>query len=270
MQVEQSIRLGYWMNWDDPHVLRELADGLENQEKTITVQGPTGPVSDTVESLISRLGTPQLGGSYFTFSDENNYTIWTVLKKCHERGWIYKGRDVMPWCPRCSTALSQHEIVTEGYREIKHIGLALKFPLRGRPNEALLVWTTTPWTLSSNVAAAVHPSMQYAKVRYNNEILYLAKAALDRIFTKKNYELIEELIGTDMLDWTYTGPFDELPAEQKLGAVNAHRVVPWEEVSEVEGTGIVHIAPGCGKEDLELGNQYDLPVVAPLNEFGVF
>jgi len=269
MQVEQSIRLGYWMNWDDPQLLRELADGMENQE-VITVQGSTGPVSDTVENIVSRLGTPQLGGSYFTFSDENNYTIWAVLKSCHERGWIYKGRDVMPWCPRCSTALSQHEIVTEGYREITHVAVTLKFPLRGRPNEALLVWTTTPWTLSSNVAAAVHPNMTYAKVRYKNETLYLAKAALNRVFTKENYEIIEELMGSDMLNWTYVGPFDELPAEENLGAVDAHHIIPWEEVSEVEGTGIVHIAPGCGKEDLELGDQYDLPAVAPLNEFGVF
>jgi len=269
MQVEQSIRLGYWMNWDNPQLLRELADRLENQE-VITIQGSTGPVSDTVESLISRLGSLQLGGSYFTFSDENNYTIWTVLKKCHDYGWIHKGRDVMPWCPRCSTALSQHEIVTEGYREITHVGVTLRFPLRGRPNEALLVWTTTPWTLSSNVAAAVHPNMPYVKVRYNNEILYLARAALNRVFTEKNYELMEEFMGVNMLDWTYNGPFDELPAEQKLGAVDAHRIIPWEEVSEVEGTGIVHIAPGCGKEDLELGKQYGLPAVAPLSEFGVF
>jgi len=270
LQVEQSIRLGYWMDWDDTQLLRELATHLENQEEILTIKGPLGPVSDTVESLISKLGTTQLGGSYFTFSNENNYTIWTVIKKCHERGWIYKGRDVMPWCPRCSTALSQHEIVTEGYREITHVGLTLRFPLHGRPKEALLVWTTTPWTLSSNVATAIHPNMSYVKVRHNDEILYLAKAALNRVFTKESYEVVGELMGTDMVGWTYDGPFDELPAEQKLGAVDAHRVIPWEEVSEVEGTGIVHIAPGCGKEDLELGKQYNLPAVAPLNELGVF
>ncbi len=270
MQVEQSIRLGYWMNWDDPQLLRRLADGLENEEEVLTIEGPKGPVSDTVESLVSRLGTPQLGGSYFTFSDENNYTIWAVLKKCHERGWIYKGRDVMPWCPRCSTALSEHEIVTEGYREMTHIGLTLRFPLRERPGEALLVWTTTPWTLSSNVAAAVHPDMCYVKVRHNGEVFYLAKAALNQAFSDGDYKVIKELLGKDMVGWTYDGPFDELPAEQKLGAVAAHRVIPWTEVSEVEGTGIVHIAPGCGKEDLELGREYDLPAVAPLNEFGVF
>ena len=234
IQVEQSIRLGYWMDWDDSNLLRKLADRLENQEEVITVQGPKGPVSDTVETIVGRLGTPQLGGSYFTFSDENNYTIWTALKKCHEQGWIYKGRDVMPWCPRCSTALSQHEIVTEGYREITHKGLTIKFPLRERPNEALLVWTTTPWTLTSNVAAAVHPDMGYVKVRHNDESLYLAEVALNRIFTKEKYEVMEELTGKDMQGWTYDGPFDELPAEKKLGAVKAHRVILWEEVSETE------------------------------------
>ncbi len=271
LQVEQSIRLGCWMNWDDPQFLRQLADRLEtNPEAVITFQGPKGPVSDTVERMISRLGTPQLGGSYFTFSDANNYTIWVVLKKCHEHGWIYKGRDVMPWCPRCSTALSQHEIVTEGYREITHIGLTLKFPLRGREQEALLVWTTTPWTLSSNVAVAVHPDLSYVKVRCKDENLYLAKAALDRVFTEEECEVVKELAGTDMLGWTYEGPFDELPAEKTLGAVEAHRVILWKEVSEEEGTGVVHIAPGCGKEDLELGKEHDLPAVAPLNEYGVF
>jgi len=270
LQVEQSVRLGYWMDWDDPQLLRELADRLENEQERLSVNGARGPVSDTVESLVSRLGTPPLGGSYFTFSDENNYTIWTVLKKCHERGWIYKGRDVMPWCPRCSTALSQHEIVTEGYREITHPALTLRFPLRGRPGEALLVWTTTSWTLSSNVAAAVHPDISYVKIRHNGEILYLAKAALKRAFTEEGYEIVAELMGTDLVGWTYDGPFDELPAEQKLGAVDSHKVIPWEEVSEVEGTGIVHMAPGCGKEDFELGKQYDLPPVAPLNEFGIF
>ncbi len=176
----------------------------------------------------------------------------------------------MPWCPRCSTALSQHEIVTEGYREITHIGLTLRFPLRGRRREALLVWTTTPWTLSSNVAAAVRPDLSYVKVRHDDEILYVAKAALNRVLARESYEVTGELMGKDMIGWVYDGPFDELPTEQKLGAVASHRVIGWEEVSEVEGTGIVHIAPGCGKEDLELGKQYDLPAVAPLNEFGVF
>jgi len=270
IQTEQSIRLGYWMDWNDPNVLRYLADCLENPDQIVTIQGVNGPVTDTAERLVGRLGSPEIGGSYFTFSDENNYMIWAMLKKCYERGWIYKGRDVMPWCPRCSTALSEHEIVTEGYKELTHPGLTVKFPLRNRRGESLLIWTTTPWTLTSNVAAAVHPDITYVKVKYGNEYFYLGKPALERTLPKGNYEIVEEIKGYEMEGWTYDGPFDELPAERESGAVDAHRVILWDEVSEEEGTCIVHIAPGCGKEDLELGKIYNLPAVAPLNEFGVF
>jgi len=104
---------------------------------------------------VGRLGLAELGGSYFTFSNENNYMIWTFLKKCWEKGWLHRGADVMPWCPRCATAISQHEIVTDGYVELTHPAVTVRFPLRGRTKEALLVWTTNPWTLTSNVAAAV-------------------------------------------------------------------------------------------------------------------
>jgi len=270
VQVEQSIRLGYWMDWDDSSLLRYLADQLEHPEEIVTIQGRNGPVSNTAERIIGRLGSLEIGGSYFTFSDVNNYTIWAALKRCYERGWIYKGRDVMPWCPRCSTALSQHEIVTEGYRELTHPGLTIKFPLRDRPGESLLIWTTTPWTLSSNVAAAVHPEMTYVKIRYNDEVFYLAKSALQRTIHKGDYEILEDLKGGSMEGWAYIGPFDELPAVQSMGGVDAHRIILWEGVSEEEGTGIVHIAPGCGKEDLELGERYNLPAIAPLNEFGIF
>ncbi len=270
IQVKQSIRLGCWMDWDNPATLRLLADSLENPEQAITVQGANSPITDTAERLVGRLGSPELGGSYFTLSDENNYTIWAALKKCYERGWIRKGRDVMPWCPRCSTALSQHEIVTEGYRELTHPGLTVRFPLRGREKESLLVWTTTAWTLTSNVAAAVHPELVYVKVKSNGEFFYLGKAALERTLPKGSYEVVEELSGSDMEGWAYDGPYDELPAPNKNEAATAHQVIPWKEVTEEEGTGIVHIAPGCGKEDLELGAAYGLPAVAPLNEFGVF
>ena len=269
-QVEQSIRLGYWMQWDNPDVLRVLADNLENPEQMVEIEGTNGKVRDSAERLVGRLGTPDVGGSYFTFSDENNYTIWAALKKCYENGWIYKGRDVMPWCPRCSTALSQHEIVTEGYREMTHPSVTLKFPLKGRPKESLLVWTTTPWTLTSNVAAAVHPNFKYVKVKHKDEFLYLGKFALGRIFPKGGYEIVEEFEGSSMEGWTYDGPYDELQAQKASKAVNSHKVIPWTEVTEEEGTGIVHIAPGCGKEDLELGEMYGFPALAPLDEFGVF
>jgi len=269
VQTEQSMRLGFWMDWNDTEFLRELSTLLgEDAQKVITVDGPKGKVTDNVESIIGKLGLPELGGSYFTFADENNYTIWSVLKSCHDRDWIYKGTDVMPWCARCGTGLSQHEIVTEGYQEITHPSITLRFPLRGRQGENLLVWTTTPWTLTSNVAAAVGPELVYAKVRQGDEVFYLSKGTLHML--KGEYELLDELIGEDMQGWEYEGPFDEFPAQVESGAPDIHQVILWDEVGDEEGTGIVHIAPGCGAEDLELGKQYDLPVIAPLDESGIF
>ena len=142
-QTEQSIRLGYWMDWDRP----------EDWQKP-----------------------PDQRRSYFTMSEENNYTIWSFLKKCHQRGLVYLGYDAMPWCPRCSVGLSQQEMA-EGYQMVAHRAVFVRFPLRGRPGENLLVWTTTPWTLSSNVAAAVNPTLTYLKVKHKDQIYYLAKGA---------------------------------------------------------------------------------------------
>ena len=269
VQTEQSMRLGYWMDWNDLDVLRDLAERLlRDPEEIITVQGPEGPVTDTIEGIVARLGLPELGGSYFTFSTENNYMIWTFLKRCWERGWLYKGRDVMPWCPRCTTGISQMEIVTEGYREMTHPGVTLRFPLRGRPGESLLIWTTTPWTLTSNVVAAVGPELTYVKVRQDDEVSYLSKGTLPMLEGK--HEVLEEMKGAALEGWTYDGPFDELEAQQAAGGPQAHRVILWDEVGEAEGTGIVHIAPGCGAEDFALGQEYDLPAIAPLDEEGVF
>src|SRR5512147_1143407 len=154
VQTNQSIRLGYWMEWNDPEKLNWLADRLlEDPMQEITFTGPNGgTVTDTVEQVVGQLGLPQLGGSYFTFSNENNYMIWKMIKKSWEKGWLYRGADVMPWCPRCATGISQHEIVTDGYKELTHRSVTLRFPLRnadGSPRqdaetglpESLLVWT---------------------------------------------------------------------------------------------------------------------------------
>lgn len=283
-QTEQSIRLGYWMDWNDPDHLRWLASKLEQDPyQRITVPGPQGPVTDTVEQIVGRLGLPELGGSYFTFSNENNYMIWTFLKRCWQRGWLYRGADVMPWCPRCATGISQHEIVTDGYQELTHAAVTVRFPLRGRPGESLLVWTTTPWTLTSNVAAAVGPDLTYVQVQQGEEIFYLSKGTLHML--RGEYTVLEELQGAAMVGWAYDGPFDDLPAAQTPGgltelrqlvsdvtasAAQAHRIIPWEAVGEEEGTGIVHIAPGCGAEDFVLGQEHHLPLLAPLDEEGVF
>ena len=281
VQTEQSIRLGYWMDWNDTDFLRYLKTKMaEDPAQVITVDGPNGAVTDTVEQIVGRLGLPELGGSYFTFSNENNYSIWTALKQCHENGWIYKGTDVMPWCARCGTGISQHEIATEGYQELTHPSVFLCFPLRNRPGEDLLVWTTTPWTLSSNVAAAVHPDLPYVLVEQGPALpipsgakeghrFWLSKRALDNAL-QGSYTILDEKPGSELEGWTYDGPFDELPAQQASGAVEAHRVVLWDEISEAEGTGIVHMAPGCGAEDYALGRKLGLPAIAPLNDAGIF
>jgi isoleucyl-tRNA synthetase len=210
-QTEQSIRLGFWMDWNDPDVLRWLRDKMrEDPNQILTVQGLDGPLTGTVEQIVGSLGPPKMAGSYFTFSDENNYTIWAMLRSCYDRGWIYKGRDVMPWCARCGTGMSQHEIVTEGYRELSHPSITLRFPLREREGESLLVWTTTPWTLTSNVAAAVGPELTYVKVRQGDEAFYLSRGTLHML--KGEYQVLGELKGADLEGWTYDGPFDDLPA----------------------------------------------------------
>lgn len=221
IQTEQSVRLGYWMDWDD---------------------------------------------SYYTMSDENNYTIWAFLKKCHARGFLYHGWDSMPWCPRCGTGISQHEISNEERPEITHTSPTLRFPIHGRTNEYLLVWTTTPWTLTSNVACAVHPELTYQRVRQGGAVYYVIRERVEACMSPVGpYEVLGELSGQQIVGWEYQGPFDELPAQQGV----RHRVIPWKEVSTLEGTGIVHIAPGCGKEDFDLGKEFDLPSIAPIDEFGV-
>jgi len=205
--------------------------------------------------------------SYYTMSDENNYTIWQFLKKCHERRFLYHGWDAMPWCPRCGTGISQHEISNEERPEVTHTSPTVRFPLRGRENEYLLAWTTTPWTLTSNIACAVHPELTYLKVRQGGAVYYLIKERLEAVMSAEGpTEVLEELTGEQMLGWTYDGPFDELPVQQGV----EHRVIPWKEVSTDEGTGIVHIAPGCGKEDFELGKQFGLQSIAPIDESGNF
>jgi isoleucyl-tRNA synthetase len=284
IQSDQSIRLGYWMDWNDPDALNDLADKLmQDPSQVITVPGPTGPFTGTVEQVVAHLGLPELGGSYFTFSNENNYNIWAFLQKCWQKGWLYKGDDVMPWCPRCATGISQHEIATEGYQELTHRSVILRFPLLGRDKESLLVWTTTPWTLTSNVAAAVGPDLTYVKVKQGDEVLYLSEETLSML--QGPYEVLAELKGVEMEGWAYSGPFDDLePARRpggytyltqlirdvKQNAIQAHRVILWEAVGEQEGTGIVHMAPGCGAEDFQLGKENHMPLIAPLNEEGEF
>ncbi len=308
-QTEQSVRLGYWMDWD-------LTD------------------ADWAKS-------PDERKSYFTMSEENNYTIWSFLKKCFDRKLVYKSYDAMPWCGRCGTGISQMEM-NEGYQMVAHRSVFVKFPLRragsvsdrrgqnpdagdtsppvadapGSPlQENLLVWTTTPWTLSSNVGAAVNPKLTYLKIKHKDELYYVAKGAftvqrleeqfkkkewvegvpklktLEQMFKEKGgFEIVGDVLGADLVGRPYHGPFDELAAQQNdfgypeqivrvverlnwapmKSARDIHRVVAWDDVGETEGTGIVHIAPGCGAADFQLGKDQGLVPIAPLDDEGNF
>jgi isoleucyl-tRNA synthetase len=301
VQTEQSVRLGMWMDWDR------------------TDEDWAKPVDERK--------------SYFTMSNENNYTIWSFLKKCHTMGLIYRGYDAMPWCGRCGVGLSEQEM-KEGYKLVEHRAAFVKLPLRGRPNENLLVWTTTPWTLTSNVGAAVNPELIYLKVQLKGETYYVSKGAfkldrmagggdeegepaessagskkskkawldgvphlksIEQMFKEKagkdGFVIAGEVKGEELLGWEYDGPFDDVPAQQAESgypaevarvvraqnwapakpACQCHRVVSGgKDVTDTEGTGIVHTAPGCGGIDFTWGKENGLPPVAPLDEAGNF
>ena len=226
IQTEQSIRLGYWMDW---------------------------------------------GNSYYTMSEENNYTIWSFLKKCHQRGLIYKGIDAMPWCPRCETGISEQER-REGYKQVTDTAVYVQLPLVGREKEYLLIWTTTPWTLAANVAAAVNPELKYARVRQNDSVYFIAEALTGVMKEKGKFEVEATVDGSALVGWHYEGPFDDLEIVQRTfsEADYRHRIIPWKDISESDGTGIVHIAPGCGKEDFELGREESLPTLMPIDEKGAY
>ena len=230
--------------------------------------------ADRITEQSKRLGYfMDWDNSYHTMSEDNNYAIWHFLKKCQEKGWLYEGEDVMPWCTRCGTGLSQHEIVTDGYKEVDHPGLFVMFPLSGS-EASLLIWTTTPWTLAANVAAAVHPENEYVRVKNSWNTAKGEKSVelwlgADRLkVLKGEWDILERAGGRTLAGLEYVGPFDELPAQQE--AKNKHRVILWKDVNNEEGTGIVHIAPGAGAEDFRLGKEHHLPVVSPLNDDGYY
>src|SRR3990167_7164582 len=177
--------------------------------------------------------------SYHTSSDQNNYAIWYYLKAVHDKSWLYKGRDSVPWCPRCGTAISQHEILTEEYKEVYHPSVFFKLPIKNRDKEFLLVWTTTPWTIPGNVSVAVNPDLTYQGLEVSNDTLWFAKERWDSLkhllleadkkvnakptgFSKKG----SELIGLE-----YDGPFDGLERVKKAKFEgNFHKVVAVEEL----------------------------------------
>jgi len=206
--------------------------------------------------------------SYFTMSEDNNYMIWHFLKRCHEQGLIYKGTDSVAWCPRCGTAISQHEMLTEDYKEITHKAIYVGYPIVGREDEYLMVWTTTPWTLPANVAVAVDSELTYvlAKERGGRRKFWM----LPQKAKELGLRAVKKAKGKALLALNYISAFDGLPAVMQGMAGRQHLVVAGDErilpISEEEGTGMVHVAPGAGAEDFALGKKEGLPVINVINE----
>ncbi len=196
------------------------------------------------------------GNDYFTFSDTNIEYIWKFLRVVHERGWLFLGHRSTEWCPRCGTSISAHELVGS-YVDRADPSLFVRLPLLDRPGESLVIWTTTPWTLPANVAAAVNPDADYG-LRSTGEWVAAARYPDDHF--------VETRPGAELVGWRYEGPFDDLAPGRGV----EHRVIPWDEVALDEGSGIVHIAPGCGGEDFELSQVHELAVLMPVDEAGKF
>jgi len=203
------------------------------------------------------------GHDYFTMSDDNIQAIWFFLKECHHKGWLYKGKRILPWCIRCGTSSSKHEMSDDGYQDLVHPSVYVKAKIKGKNNEYLLLWTTTEWTLSSNVAAAVNPHVTYVQAKLGNEIYYIAEALVKKL--KGDYTVLKKLKGTDLVGWEYESFYPDFEIQKGIRG----KVIAWDEVGEKDGTGIVHIAPSCGDVDYELGKKFQLKILdSALDDFG--
>ena len=221
--------------------------------------------SEVITSQSKRLGQwMDWDNSYFTNTEENITSIWHFLKKCDEKGMIKKSFRPMPWCPRCGTSLSEHEMAGS-YKTMTHNAVFFKLPLVGQDSK-IVVWTTTPWTLSSNVALAVNPEIEYAKVKVKSDDKYLilSKNAI-KILGDDKVEVLDIFKGDKLVGLKYETCFEEFEKQKGID----HKIVAWEDVANDEGTGVVHIAPGCGAEDFELGKRENLDVVIPVDDAGV-
>lgn len=203
--------------------------------------------------------------SYYTNTDENIGGIWYFLKKCDDNGWIEQEYKPMPWCPRCGTSLSEHEM-TGSYKMITHNSVFFKLPLQ-EINSKILVWTTTPWTLSSNAALAVNPDIDYVevKIKSDEKTLILAKNAIKYLGDDK-LEVLRAFKGSELVGMHYETCFPEFDKQKDVD----HKIYDWEDVAADEGTGVVHIAPGCGLEDFELGQRKNISLIMPVDDTGIF
>lgn len=214
-------------------------------------------------TLTERMGYwINLDDPYITCTNDYIESVWWALSEYFKKGLIYKGFKIVPQCPHCETPLSSHELAL-GYDEVQDPSVYVKFKLKDE-DASILVWTTTPWTLISNVALAVGPDIDYVKISHEKHgILYLAKARLSVI--KEDYTIINELKGSDLLGKNYEPLFSYLQVEKR-----AWYVIPGDFVSTEDGTGVVHIAPAFGADDYEVSRKFDLPFLQPVTKSGRF
>jgi isoleucyl-tRNA synthetase len=217
------------------------------------------------DELTRRMGYwLDLDQAYITCSNDYIESVWWLLSQFWEKGLIYQGHKIVPYCPRCGTPLSSHE-VAQGYAEVSDPSLYVKIKLEGKPNTYFLVWTTTPWTLISNVALAVGEDIEYVKVKHKGEELILARALVTQSLDG-DYEIVEEFKGRDLEKLRY----EPLFTFAKTDRSKAFYVILGDFVSVEDGTGIVHIAPAFGADDYEVGQKYGLPVVQAVDVQGKF
>jgi isoleucyl-tRNA synthetase len=200
---------------------------------------------------------------YITLKNDYIESIWWSLKQAWEKKLLYKGHKVVPYCPRCGTALSAHE-VAQGYKTVEDPSIYVKFKLKDE-DAYFLAWTTTPWTLISNVALAVHPDKLYIKIRFHDEVMILAEERASVLLKDQQYEVIDGFKGSELKGRAYEPLFSFVTPEKK-----AWYVITADFVTMEDGTGIVHIAPAFGEDDYNVGLENDLPVVQLVNLDGTF
>ena len=199
---------------------------------------------------------------YITYKNEYIETVWWVLNQFFKKGLMYEGHKIIPYCPRCETALSSHE-VSLGYKEVSDPSVYVRMKVKGEENTYFLVWTTTPWTLISNVALAVNPDVNYVKIRHGGQIFILAEPRLSVI--EDEYEILEKKKGSELVGTAYEPIFTFLKPKEK-----AYYVIEADFVTTEDGTGIVHIAPAFGEDDYRVGQEYGLPTLQPVDKSGRF
>lgn len=198
---------------------------------------------------------------YVTYDNNFIESEWWALKQIWERGLLYKGFKIVPYCPRCGTPLSSHE-VAQGYKDVKERSAVAKFKAVGE-DAYFLAWTTTPWTLPSNVALCVNPNESYVKVSYKEETYYLAEALCDTVLGEGNYTILDRYVGTDLEYREYEPLYHFVSPKEKCWYITCDTYV-----TLTDGTGIVHIAPAFGEDDANVGRKYGLPLVQLVDSKG--